>query len=135
MRTYLAQACHTVYMLDNTGIKCSRWAIFRFFTNSFTLHIVWNIDLYTHRNISSMNASSLIYIDVVIIWTMMSFYQQILHSFSWYKVLCIGNIAYAGHFAISPSTPFTEMSGLLMNPRQMTARTDTWRMWKIYHLI
>ena len=37
-----------------------------------------------------MNASSRVYIDVVIIWTMMSFYQQILHSFSCYKVLCIG---------------------------------------------
>ena len=51
-----------------------------------------------------MNASSRVYIDVVIIWTMMSFYQQILHSFSCYKVLCIGNLAYAGHLAVYPST-------------------------------
>ena len=54
-----------------------------------------------------MNASSRVYIDVVIIWTMMSFYQQILHSFSCYKVLCIGNLAYAGHFAVYPSNPIT----------------------------
>ena len=51
-----------------------------------------------------MNASSFVYIDVVIICTMMSFYQQILHSFSCYKVLCIGNLTYAGHFAVCPST-------------------------------
>ena len=51
-----------------------------------------------------MNASSCVYIDVVIIWTMMSFYQQILHSFSCYKVLCIGNLTYAGHLAVCPST-------------------------------
>ena len=50
-----------------------------------------------------MNASSRVYIDVVIIWTMMSFYQQILQNFSCYKVLCIGNLAYAGHFAVYPS--------------------------------
>ena len=51
-----------------------------------------------------MNASSFVYIDVVIICTMMSFYQQILHSFSCYNVLCIGNLTYAGHFAVCPST-------------------------------
>ena len=51
-----------------------------------------------------MNASSRVYIDAVIIWAMMSFYQQILHCFSCYKVLCIGNLAYAGHFAVSPSS-------------------------------
>ena len=50
-----------------------------------------------------MNASSFVYIDVVIICTMMSFYQQILHSFSCYNVLCIGNLTYAGHFAVCPS--------------------------------
>ena len=77
---------------------------FPILTNSLTLQIFCNIDLYTHINISSMNASSFVYIDVVIIWTMMSFYQQILHSFSCYKVLCIGNLAYAGHFAVSPSS-------------------------------
>ena len=77
---------------------------FPILTNSLTLQIFCNIDLYTHINtISSMNASSFVYIDVVIICTMMSFYQQILHSFSCYKVLCIGNLAYAGHFAVSPS--------------------------------
>ena len=50
-----------------------------------------------------MNASTFVYIYVVIICTMMSFYQQILHSFSCYKVLCIGNLTYAGHFAVCPS--------------------------------
>ena len=50
-----------------------------------------------------MNAPSFVYIDVVIICTMMSFYQQILHSFSCYNVLCIGNLTYAGHFAVCPS--------------------------------
>ena len=53
---------------------------FPILTNSLTLQIFCNINLYTHINISSMNASSRVYIDVVIIWTMMSFYQQILHS-------------------------------------------------------
>ena len=76
---------------------------FPILTNSLTLHIFCNIDLYTHINISSMNASSFVYIDVVIICTMMSFYQQILHSFSCYNVLCIGNLTYAGHFAVCPS--------------------------------
>ena len=78
---------------------------FLILTNSPTLHIFCNINLYAHIYISSMNASSCVYIDVVIICTMMSFYQQILHSFSCYKVLYIGNLAYAGHFAVSPSTP------------------------------
>ena len=77
---------------------------FPILTNSLTLQIFCNIDLYTHINISSMNASSFVYIDVVIICTMMSFYQQILHSFSCYKVLCIANLTYAGHFAVSPSS-------------------------------
>ena len=77
---------------------------FPILTNSPTLQIFCNIDLYTHINISSMNASSFVYIDVVIICTMMSFYQQILHSFSYYNVLCIGNLTYAGHFAVCPST-------------------------------
>ena len=77
---------------------------FPILTNSLTLQISCNIDLYTHINISSMNASSFVYIDVVIICTMMSFYQQILHSFSCYNVLCIGNLTYAGHFAVCPST-------------------------------
>ena len=77
---------------------------FPILTNSLTLQIFCNIDLYTHINISSMNASSFVYIDVVIICTMMSFYQQILHSFSCYNVLCIGNLTYAGHFAVCPST-------------------------------
>ena len=76
---------------------------FPILTNSLTLQIFCNIDLYTHINISSMNASSRVYIDVVIICTMMSFYQQILHSFSCYKVLCIGNLTYAGHLAVCPS--------------------------------
>ena len=79
---------------------------FPILTNSLTLQIFCNINLYTHINISSMNASSCVYIDVVIIWTMMSFYQQIFHTFSCCKVLCIGNLAYAGHFAVSPSTHF-----------------------------
>ena len=77
---------------------------FPILTNSLTLQIFCNIDLYTHINISSMNASSFVYIDVVIICTMMSFYQQILHSFSCYNVLCIGNLTYAGHFAVCPSS-------------------------------
>ena len=77
---------------------------FPILTNSLTLQIFCNIDLYTHINISSMNASSRVYIDVVIIWAMMSFYQQILHSFSCYKVLCIANLTYAGHLAVCPST-------------------------------
>ena len=77
---------------------------FPILTNSLTLQIFCNIDLYTHIHISSMNASSFVYIDVVIICTMMSFYQQILHSFSCYNVLCIGNLTYAGHFAVCPST-------------------------------
>ena len=77
---------------------------FPILTNSLTVQIFCNIDLYTHINISSMNASSFVYIDVVIICTMMSFYQQILHSFSCYNVLCIGNLTYAGHFAVCPST-------------------------------
>ena len=76
---------------------------FPILTNSLTLQIFCNIDLYTHIHISSMNASSFVYIDVVIICTMMSFYQQILHSFSCYNVLCIGNLTYAGHFAVCPS--------------------------------
>ena len=58
-----------------------------------------------------MNASSRVYIDVVIIWTMMSFYQQILHSFSCYKVLCIGNLTYVGHLAVCPSIPFILQHG------------------------
>ena len=82
---------------------------FPILTNSLTLQIFCNIDLYTHINISSMNASSFVYIAVVIICTMMSFYQQILHSFSCYKVLCIGNLTYAGHFAVSPSTYFLQL--------------------------
>ena len=57
---------------------------FPILTNSLTSQIFCNINLYTHKNISSMNASSRVYIDVVIIWTMMSFNQQILHSFSCY---------------------------------------------------
>ena len=76
---------------------------FPILTNSLTLQIFCNIDLYTHIHISSMNASSFVYTDVVIICTMMSFYQQIFHSCSCYKVLCIGNLTYAGHFAVSPS--------------------------------
>ena len=60
-----------------------------------------------------MNASSFVYIDVVIICTMMSFYQQILHSFSCYNVLCIGNLTYAGHFAVCPSMPFVLRISLL----------------------
>ena len=76
---------------------------FPILTNSLTLQIFCNINLYTHIHISSMNASSFVYTDVVIICTMMSFYQQILHSLSCYKVLCIGNLTYAGHFAVSPS--------------------------------
>ena len=84
---------------------------FPILTNSLTLQIFCNIDLYTHINISSMNASSFVYIDVVIICTIMSFYQQILHSFSCYKVLCIGNLAYAGHFAVSPSMLFQYSCG------------------------
>ena len=77
---------------------------FPILTNSLTLQIFCDINLYTHINIISMNA--------VIIWTMMSFYQQILHSLSCYKVLCIGNLAYAGHFAVSPSTITTNEDSL-----------------------
>ena len=86
---------------------------FPILTNSLTLQIFCNINLYTHINISSMNASSRVYIDVVIIWTMMSFYQQILHSFSCYKVLCIGNLTYAGHLAVCPSSLWPPAPGCL----------------------
>ena len=85
---------------------------FPILTNSLTLQIFCNIDLYTHINISSMNASSFVYIDVVIICTMMSFYQQILHSFSCYNVLCIGNLTYAGHFAVCPSSNSVLLNGI-----------------------
>ena len=61
-----------------------------------------------------MNASSFVYIDVVIICTMMSFYQQILHSFSCCNVLCIGNLTYAGHFAVCPSMSPNEVFGDIM---------------------